>query len=92
MSYFDSFGHNSDKYTLDTQCFYYFNSSLMIFSSNKIRCPRFLALKRLFEFVYGLITFYSRYTLSFVAYLSISALISGPHKTPQTLYLPFTLD
>ena len=32
---------------------------------------------------------FRRYELSFRAYLSIPDLISGPHKTPQTLHLPF---
>ena len=42
-----------------------------------------------YEFVYGLITFYSGYSLSLVVYLSIPALISGLHKMPQTLDFPF---
>ena len=46
-----------------------------------------------FEFLYGLIAFYSRYRLSFAAYLPVLALISSSlHKMPQTLDLPFTLD
>ena len=34
-------------------------------------------------------TIYSRYKLSFAAYLSMPALISGLHKMPQTLVLSF---
>ena len=41
---------------------------------------------RFFEFVYGLITFYRKYKLS---YFSIPALISGLHKMLQTLDLSF---
>ena len=39
-----------------------------------------------FEFAYGLVTFYSRYKLSFTVYLSIPALITGLHKILQPLY------
>ena len=46
---------------------------------------------RFFEFAYGFIVFCSRYVVSFAAYLSISTLISGLHKMPQTLDLPFFL-
>ena len=41
---------------------------------------------RFFEFAYGLVTFYSRYKLSFTVYLSIPALITGFHKILQPLY------
>ena len=45
-----------------------------------------------FEFAYRLVTFYSRYKLSFAAYLTIPALISGLYIITQTLDLLFTLD
>ena len=46
---------------------------------------------RTFEFLNGLITFYSIYKLSFAVYLSIPSLISGFKKMPQTLDFPFNL-
>ena len=91
MSHYNSFGYTSNRCTFDMQSFYYFNTFPMISSSNKREHPRFLVFKwAFFEFVYGLITFYSRYKSSFAAYLSIPALISGLHKMPQTLDFKFS--
>ena len=59
-------------------------------SSNKVGCPGSLVFKcTFFEFVFNLITFERRYKLLFPAYLSIPALISSPHKMPQSLDLLF---
>ena len=94
MIHYDSFAYTSNRCPFDTQYFYYFNSFPMIPTSKKIGRPRSLVFKCFFffEIVYGLIGligFCNRYKLSFVAYLSISVLISSPHKMPQPLDLPF---
>ena len=44
---------------------------------------------RFFQIVYGLMTFYSRYELSFASYLSFTALIFGLLKMPYPLDLLF---
>ena len=90
MSHYNSLGYTSNWCTFHMETFYYFitySFITSIISSHRWSILGFCM--HFFEFVYGLITFYSRDKLSFAAYLSILVLMPGLCKMSQTLDLHF---